>query len=732
MDEETLKNIVGQKITGSLGFMGGMLSKERLDAEERYKGEPYGDEMVGRSQVVSHDVAEAIDSMLPPLLKIFTSSDQMVRFDPRHPKDEQTAKQATEYVNWMWTVRNDGFMILHNWFKDALWKKLGVVKIYWEEIDSHQKETYKGLTDIEFQMIQQDDAVEVVSDETRTVLAAAPHIGVAEGALPDAIPQQTLHDVILRRKKTHGSAKVVTVPPEEFLIDHRAVTLEESPFLCHRRKTNLTELKEMGFDPAVVDTLGPDGAEDFNMERVERFKDEDAYPYRDDNYVDPSMREVWINECFMKIDYDGDGIAELRQIILAGESVYTLLENEEVDDHPFATLTPIPMPHKVYGMSIADQTTDLQRIKTALWRGALDSIYFSIAPQVGMVEGQVNLDDLLNRRPGGVVRMKTKDSLVPIPSEPLAQEVFTMVEYVDAVRESRTGVKRFASTLDPDQINPLAKTATAANLADNAANDRLALIARIFAETGIKRAFKRILELICKHQDQAEIIKLRGQFVQFDPREWTDQMDVSISVGLGTGNRDALLGKLMAMTPLYEQIVQLQQGIEGPLVTAENLYNFCTKLVEYSELRSPELYFSDPKQMPPQQPKPNPKMVEAQGKVQAQQAMAQAKAQQQQAESQADIQQQKIRAQVDMQLAQQKMQLDAQIDILKAKLDMQLQQADAAHQMQLERMRMQHETAIAHQSAQHQMAMSSQMTDAKTEQMRKVEAAKPAKPKDKA
>lgn len=730
MDEASLKNIVGQKITGSLGFMGGTLSTERLEAERRYKGEAYGDEQVGRSSVVSRDVAESVDSMLPALLKVFTSGDHMVRFDPRKPQDEEVAKQQTEYVNWMWFTKNQGFTVLHDWFKDALLKKLGVVKIYWETGKTSEKETYKGLTDAEFQELESDGDVDVISHEEYDYQSGVPALGrnaikgagvpgVAAGGMapgtpgitPPAPPAPQFHDVIVRRSKNYGCARVVNVPPEEFLIDHRAVTLDEAPFLCHRSKKTLTELKEMGFDEEIVDTLGPDGAEDFNAERVERFKDEDAYPYRDDNYVDPSMREVWINECYMKIDFDGDGYAEMRQITLAGESTYVLLENEEIDDHPFATLTPIPMPHKVYGQSIADQTTDLQRIKTALWRGALDSIYFNITPMVGIVDGQVQLDDLLNRRPGGVVRMKNANAMVPIPSEPLAEEVFTMVEYVDGVREARTGVKRFSSTLDADQINPLAKTATAATLNDNAANDRLSLIARIFAETGIKQAFKRILELICKHGDQKEIIKLRGKFVEFDPREWTSETDISINVGLGTGNRDQQLGRLMGLSPLYQEIVQLQQGLDGPLVTAENLYNFLSKIVEFSDLKFPEMYFSDPKNAPPKPPKPDPKMAEAQAKIQAQQAETQAKMQAAQAQSQADIAEQQIRAKTDIAISQAKMQQDMQLAKLKAELDAQLEREKAAHAMKLEEMRLNHDMRVDGAKLDHERMMGAAKLD---------------------
>jgi hypothetical protein len=440
----------------------------------------------------------------------------------------------------------------------------------------------------------------------------------------------------------------------------------------------------MGYDSDLIDTLAPEGAADFNMETIERFKDEDAYPYRSDNYVDPSMHEVWLHECYLRIDYDGDGIAELRKITMAGESSYVLLDNEEVDDHPFCTLTPVPMPHKLIGMSIADQTTDLQRIKTALWRGALDAIYYGVAPVTQVVEGQVNLDDLLNRRPGSVVRTRSLDAMQAMETAPLKPEVFQAIEYVDTVREARTGVRRFNSTLDPDQVNDLSKTATAATLADNAANDRLGLIARIFAETGIKRAMRRMLELVCKHQEEPQVIRLRGKYVPIDPREWTTEMDLSISVGLGTGDRGQQLGHLMALAPIYDKIIAAQQGIQGPLVTAENIYNFGVKLVEFASLRSPELYFTDPKTAPPQPPKPDPKMVEAQGKVQAQQMQAQASIQADQTRAQYEMQRDTHKAQLEMAMEQMREQFNAQLESQKAQHAMALEEMRAQHKARLD------------------------------------------------
>jgi hypothetical protein len=404
-----------------------------------------------------------------------------------------------------------------------------------------------------------------------------------------------LHDVICRRRLRIGRVRVAPVPPDEFLIDHRAVSLDEAPFVAHRLKRTISELLARGYPKKKVLALGDGDIGDLELERLERFADEDDMPARSVTPLDPSMREVWVTECYLRVDADGDGIAELRKVTVAGEGSLTILDDEEVDDHPFAALTPIPMPHKFFGLSIADQTADLQLVKSTLWRGALDSLYLANAPQIGAVEGQVNLDDLLNRRPGGIVRIKSPAALVPIATQPVSRDAFTMIEYVDTVREQRTGVTRYNQGLDANTLN---KTATGINVISNAAQQRLELIARIFAETGVKRAFRRILELVCKHQERARIIRLRGSWVPMDPRNWSTEMDLTVTVGLGTGNRDQQVQQLLQLINLDERIVQLQGGVDGPLVTARNVYNKLAKLIEATGLKSVESYYTDPGTMP--------------------------------------------------------------------------------------------------------------------------------------
>jgi hypothetical protein len=724
MRESDLAAIVAAKIASALGRPGDALSGDRVKAEQYYKGEPFGNEQDGRSKVVSRDVAEAVDAMMPPLLKIFSSGDEVVRFEPTGPEDEESAKQATDYVNWIWNQQNDGFSIFHTWFKDALLKKAGVIKIWWDSADQEVKDgDYVGLTDDEVNAIsKQEDVTRVVTlrsypDPSFVPPPAMPMLPgpVAPGMLPppagapvagqppvpalmppqmppapvDMPPAEppTVHDVTVYKTKSVGCVKVMAVPPDEFLIDRRAAGIDGTD-LGHRRKYTISELR--GLFPKKrkqIDNLdaGDDG--EFDQERIERFSDEGGYTTSDtDGVMDPATRQVWVTEFYVRADFDGDGVAELRKVTVAGSSNNLVLDNEEVDDHPFAALTPIPMPHKFYGMSIADQTMDLQLIKSTLFRGMLDSLYLQNAPQMGAVEGQVNLDDLLNRRPGGVVRMKSPGALVPIATQPVAADALQGIAYLDTVREQRTGVQRFTAGPGADALNSAyTQTATGAGMVENASQERLELIARNFAETGVKRAFRRILELVCQHQDKAKVIRLRGKWVEMDPREWSTRMDMSVNVGLGTGNKQQQIAAISNLLLHDQQIIAIQGGLHGPLVTAENVYNKFVKLVEASGLRSPDPYYTDPKNAPPMPPPPPPpEVIKTQMQIQADQATMQLQLQADQQKTAAQLQADGQRTQAEMahkeRIVAAELQTKRDIELARMAHERELKAAEMAHQ----------------------------------------------------
>lgn len=638
MTESDLKATLHAKINNSIAYQGGKLAQARMQAMRYYNGDKFGNEQAGRSQVVSRDVAEAVDSILPSLLRIFCSTDQAVRFDARRPQAEDLADQITDYCNWVWQTQNEGFHNYYTWFKAALLERLGVVKIWWDEAKTQTKETYVGLTDEQLSklMLAGDVEVEVVksypdpdAQDIGADLQALAEVakgdlraqGDKSGPLLDqmlsAIGEQKpamLHDVEATFTNTEGRIKVAPVPGDEFLIERRAISLDETPFCAHRFKMPISDLIELFPDKEDEIWNLPTGEEaEYSMERLERFKQEDQLPWRQDNPSDPSMREVWVTEAYARVDFNGDGYGELRKVTLAGDLSYTILDNVEVDDHPFAALCPVPMPFKLIGMSIADQTQDIQLVKSTLVRGILDNMYNAVAPQVGVVEGQANYDDLLNRRPGGIVRLKNANALVDIPNPGIGPEPYQMVEYFDTVREQRTGVTRYNQGLDADSLN---KTASGIRMIKNAGAERVETIARVFAETGVKRAFKRILELTCKHNRRKQTIRLRGKFVDVDPREWSTQYDAAISVGLGTGDRGEQLQGMQMLLQADAQIIQMQGGLNGPLVKLENVYHKLSKILEYMGYKSADPYYTNPEtagqQQGQQPPHMDPRMMAAQ------------------------------------------------------------------------------------------------------------------------
>ncbi len=694
-----LKGILNAHVVNSLGYYGGKLAKVRVSAMQYYNGEPFGNELEGRSQVISRDVAEAIDSMMPSLMKIFTAGDEVVRFDPTRPQDEQAAKQATDYCNWVWQQQNEGFHNTFQWFKDALLNRVGAIKIWWDTELTTNRETYEGLTDGELAILLEDTEDEELEILEQTSYpdpmaaavappAAPPGAGGTPSAMPPAQlpPGQTgmppmgareapapipmLHNVVLRRTNKTGRIRVLPIPGEEFLMDRRAVALSETPFVAHRVKKTISDLLEMGYPYDLIKDLGEGDSTDFNIERLERFRQEDELPYRTGNNYDPSMKEVWINECYLKVDFDGDGIAELRKITFAGEAgnfapgATVILDNDEIDDHPFAALTPIPMPHKFYGMSIADQVMDLQLIKSTIWRTSLDHTYNAIMPQLGVLESQVNLDDLLTRKPGGLVRMRALGAIEAIPSGEMGVDPMQMISYIDQVREQRTGVQRFTAGPGADVLdNAYVNTATGINSVENSSQERLELVARCFAEIGMKQAFYKILKLTTMHQHKPMMIRLRGEFVEMDPREWDTKFDMTVAVGLGTGNRQQQLQGMSMLLNLDKEIIGVQGGLNGPLLTAENVYNKLDKVCSYMGLRNASPYYTDPKSAvpQPQQQKPDPKVEAAQIAAQADQQKTQMQIQAQQQRAQSDAQFEAQKLQMQMAAERQKMQLELQM-----------------------------------------------------------------------
>jgi len=555
-DEELLSRIKIE-LVDSLGY-GGEISQQRAQAIDYYYARPFGNEVEGRSQFVDSTVQDTIEWIKPSLMRIFASGDEMVKFSPHGPEDVAAADQATDYVNYVFTKDNPGWEILYSWFHDALLEKNGIVKVFWEDYGEPQREEYHNLSSIELEALLQDESTEVV-----------------EHTLYD---ENDMNDVVIIRTNVGGRIRVENVPPDEFLISRESKTIEEARFVCHRVKKTFSDLKTMypdkDFDFEDL-SVGDDEIE-YDPERLARYSVDGSGNYAS-GYISPAdhedaLREYWLHESYIKTDYDGDGIAELRKVCSIGTFIFS---NEEIDAKPFISITPIKIPHKFFGLGVADLVMDLQLIKSTIMRNLMDNMYNQNFGRYAVLEGQANLDDLLTQRPGGIVRVKSPNAVMPLATPALEPYSFQMLEYMDSIRESRAGVSKNSQGLN-DKALTSHTTATAVNAVMTNAQSRIELIARQFAETGVKNLMRRIYELLLKFQDKERVVMLRNEWVSVRPDMWNDKMDCTVSVALGNGSKDQQMAHLSQMIQFASQ--SMSGGL--PIVTEQNMYNLGVSLVK--------------------------------------------------------------------------------------------------------------------------------------------------------
>ena len=650
MDTGKLKGILESEIDSSIGFIESETTDERKRSLEYYQRDSYGNEVEGRSQIVTSEVAEAVDGSLPQLMRIFTQTKDFVKFVPHKPEDEMGANQATDFANWV-IEQNNGVILFHNWFKDALLQKVGVVKAFWDTQESVNEEEYNNLTDDELLMLLQDEKMEITEQET------------IEESILDELGQEILikkHDVKVKKREETGKIVIQNVPPEEFLISKKATTISDAPFVAHRKLITRSELIAMGFDEDIVATLPSYDDISFSSEKVARFSNGE-HPHEQDS-LDDSMQTVEVFECYLKTDFDDDGIAELRRIVYSGSEI---LYNEPCDYVPFYSICPYPMPHKFFGQSLADRAMDIQLIKSTVTRQMLDNLYLTNNARVGAVEGQVNLDDLLSVTPGGIVRMKSPNAVVPFNIQPVANQAFPMLEYLDNIQAKRTGVNDMAQGLDPNILQNVTAAAIAAST--KASSGKLELIARVFAESGVKELFKGILHLSTKYQDKAVTIALRGKYVQMDPRTWSNLYDVSVNVGLGTGDKEEQVANLGFVLNKQEEIIK-GYGINNPLVSLRKYANTLNEFIQELGIANAQEHFNEitPEvEMMLSQPQEPP--VDQTAQVLMQQAQAQIEIDRQKA--MADIELKRVKMEEEMKLKREEMMFELELEKQKSEAD---------------------------------------------------------------
>lgn len=670
MDDSELVSILKAHEVQAIGYQGADndITSDQEQALNYYNG--VMDDVPaqeGTSSVKDGTVALVVDNAVAATLKPFVSSDETVSFVPRRADAVKIAEQATEYINYIINCDNPGFLILHNWFKDAFLAKVGVIKVSWEDT---------SYTDAQ--------QVPIGDDIHGAFLRSQPnYLGEQNGV------------ATMGEQVSDGRVRIENIPPEEFRISPASRSDEVTPYIAHcpLNKTR-SDLLEMGFDPEIVEGL-PAYSSSTTDSTLGMAR------YADENFIgsaysspDKALDIIAIRDEFARIDYDGDGIAELRRVVRVDD---TVLYNEPVDDHEFASLCPIPMPHKFYGHALADRVVQEQKIGTVLWRQSLDNLYKSNNPRpvvgdAALLTDGSTADSLNDSAPGAaiMVRDATQFRFDAVPF--VADKSFGMMELLDKKVEENSGVSRAGQGLDTNALRKSGQmTATEMAMIANGKNARTEMVARIFAETGVSRMFKLILKLVVKHQPRERIIRLRKQFVPMDPRGWPE-MDVAIAVGLGVGDK----GEQVAQADsVLQTMAELVQSPFADLVSEENAYNAVKRKYTASGIKNVDDYLTEPQKGPdgkplPKEPQKSPEQMKAEGEL----ALQAQKQQADQAAMQAKFALQLEQQQHDQQLARDQAEFEANLAMWKADQEAAL----AERKMQMEASLAAQKNQLAHEA----------------------------------
>ena len=617
MDDAELQAIITQDLTDAVSYVDSDLSPTRAKGTEYYRGDLFGNEVDGNSKVVAMEVRDTVSAMLPSLMRVFFSSESVVEFAPRGPEDVKMAQQSTDYANYVFQNDNNGFLTTYAIFKDALVRKCGIAKFWWEDEEKVRIEEYSGLDDQTLEMLMQEPGAEV------KIVVSYPDPDIDEMQMstidpmtgqPVTMPAPMIHDVQIKRITKDGRIRIMAVPPEELLLDRRARSFDDSTIIAHRQMATVADLIAMGYDQDEIEENLSTTDLDSNDEYLARQPLSTTFGTND--AANPMMRRVLYIEAYSRVDFDNDGIAELRKVCCMGGG-YKVVRNLPASYIPFADFPCDPEPHTspLEAMSIFDITRDLQEIKSEILRNTLDSLAQSIHPRTAVVEGQVNIDDVLNNETGAIIRMRAPGMVQPLTTPFVGQAAFPMMEYMDQIKEDRTGMSKAAMGLNADALQSSTKAAVNATI--SASQGRIELTARILAE-GMKKLFKGILFLAVTHQDKARMVRMRNEWVQIDPRYWDANMDANINIALGNGDTNERLQGLMMIMAKQEQILQ-QLGTQNPLVTPQQFSNTLRKIVELSGFKDASSYFQDipADYVPPAPPAPKATPEELLAQVQA-------------------------------------------------------------------------------------------------------------------
>lgn len=702
LTDRDLLAIIRQHRANSFGAEDGDLAGERATALDRYHGRPYGNEVEGRSQVVDRSTMEAVDWAMPSLMKIFTASGSIAEFAPLGQEDEAAAQQESDYVNHVMMQENHGFMVLHDAVLDALLLKNGYTKEFWEDETTTEEETYTGLTLEQFtlmmQRLQQDGyaKVEVLGSEERTEYVQTP-----QGDMPLQV-----WDVKLRITKKCGAAKWMAAPTEEWRVSKNCRgSLRDSPFTEHVTKKTRTELIKLGMPSDFVYSLPaynetPSESQTLARDSVDD-ESEDADPVND-----KSMDEIEYCEAYLMVDWDGDGVAELRKIVTVGDKIPPGEEwNERLHENPATGWVAKRMSHRHVGRSVYDELCDIEEILTTLKRQMLDSIYYNNMSEL-VINEDANIRDFMTRQPGGVKRIKGSNpvgnAVMPLVTKPIIGEVLPVIDYFTQSRQKLSGVD--ANTgVDPDVLQQTTKAAFLENM--NRLGAKLEMMARMLAETGVKESVLKIHAILRRHQDIPKQVQLRGKWTTVNPRDWKERTDVRVKVGLGTGNEEEKRMKLGMLAQFQGQLLQMLMGAP-PMVYAK-AYALFEDMAKTLGAEMPEKYAIAPnspehqqlmreKQQAQQQGDPRTAIeaakVQQQGAIKAQELRQQGALEQQRMRMQAEVD--RNRQEMEAQQQQAKMQAEMQLRQIESMLEMREKRMEAAMDMQFQKWRAQLDAAV--------------------------------------
>jgi hypothetical protein len=574
------------------------LGSFRTKATEYYKGEKKGvlSAEPGRSSVVLTEVRDAVQQLLPSLVRVFMGPDGVVEFRPTSAKDIEVAEQQTEYCNYVLLEDNEGFLLLYTGFKDALVRRRAVIKSWWEEKEEIESQRLTGLTEDDLSnlaMMEPDAEFEEPQQE-------------AEGRFA----------ITYRIKKTRGRVRHALIAPEDFLYNKAARNMDEAVLVADRSWRTRGELMAMGYsDEELRDVLSYEARQPASPETAERRISQ----FAGDEAHTAENALIRYTEAYVRLVTRAGDPPELRKICTVGEN-YKIVNNEPAPFRPYAILIPDPEPHEFEGLCPADSTMDLQDINSHIARGILDSLNLALNPRTGFVEGLVNIGDLMNTQVGALIRMKAPNSLQPVEHRFVGDAGLATLEHFRAIKEDRLGISRASAGLNNDALQSATKSAVDATVAMR--EHRVELLARVFAETGMKQLFRNTYRLLKQHQNWERIVRLRGRYVPVDPRLWASEPDVIVTVGLGGGTRSERLQTLEGILQRQEAIMQLL-GPNNPLV---DLVQYRAALAEWVTLtgrKEPDKYWkqvtpeivqqlAEAQAQAPQQPDPTIMLAEAQ------------------------------------------------------------------------------------------------------------------------